>query len=73
MTTKHFKLALTDLSFFSFEIFDGKPTLDCPGRKFCTNCVFGPNSNDECILQDRDDFTSKQLAYLHTHHPEFFL
>ena len=73
MTTKHFKLALTDLSFFSFDIFDDKPILECPGRKFCSNCVFGPISNDECVLQDCDDFTSKQLAYLHDHHPEFFL
>lgn len=73
MTNRHFKTALTNLHMFHYDTFDSEPILGCPGRRACHGCPFDAGTDVDCYIQDRDKLTPKQLAYLHDHHPEFFL
>lgn len=71
MTNADFRTALANLHMFHYATHGNEPTLDCHGHRDCPSCPF--SNGTSCYIQDRDKLTSKQLAYLHNHHPEFFL
>ena len=76
MTTADFKLACSNISFFTIGKFsDGSAYLDCPGSTACKTYIFNPKQrpDGDCYLQDRDKFTPNQLAKLQTNYPEMFV
>lgn len=72
MTQKQLVLALKQ-SHLWLQNFPGKVlSVECRGPRDCSICVFN-NENDNCLINEDDVITPKQLTWLQTHHPEHLI